>query len=194
MAEALTTRSKPRLTSAFQRLMSIHWWMALCYLALFLGGTFMARLDRAVFFRGSLYDVHKTIGVLTLVLLSWRILVLLQVWWKKYSKRMPKFTRKWWQNVALHSGLYVFMVAVPIAGFLLSNSYKANNVEFFGLVLPDLFPENKAMVEVGRSLHFWLAYTMLSLIILHTALQWKVVKANGRRFLGFLQTRTGRPR
>jgi cytochrome b561 len=167
--------------------MSIHWWMALCYLALFLGGTLMARLDRDVFLRGSLYDVHKSIGVLTLALLGWRIFVLLQVWWKKYSKRWPKTSPKWWQSVALHAGLYFFMVAVPVAGFLLSNSFKANNVTFFGLPVPDVFPENKGMVEIGRSLHFWLAYVFLCFIILHAMLQWKVVKANWRRFTGFMR-------
>ncbi len=167
--------------------MSIHWWMALCYLALFLGGAFMARLDRDVFLRGSLYDVHKSIGVLTLGLLGWRIIVLLQVWWKKYSKRWPKTIPKWWQSVALHAGLYVFMVAVPAAGFLLSNSFKANNVTFFGLPVPDVFPERKGMVEIGRSLHFWLAYVFLSFITLHAMLQWKVVKANWRRFTRFIR-------
>ncbi|MCT0247519.1 cytochrome b [Synechococcus sp. CS-205] len=187
MTGVLATASKPRLTSAFQRLMSIHWWMALCYLALFLGGTLMARLDRDVFLRGSLYDVHKSIGVLTLALLGWRIFVLLQVWWKKYSKRWPKTSPKWWQSVALHAGLYIFMVAVPVAGFLLSNSFKANNVTFFGLPVPDVFPENKGMVEIGRSLHFWLAYVFLCFIILHAMLQWKVVKANWRRFTGFMR-------
>ena len=154
MTEALTTTSKPRLTSAFQRLMSIHWWMALCYVALFLGGTFMARLDREVSFRGSFYDAHKMIGVLTLALLGWRILVLVQVWWRKYSKRWPELSGKWWKNVALHSGIYLLMVAVPMAGFLLSNSFKANNVIFLGLTLPDIFPQNKEMVEIGRSSAF----------------------------------------
>ena len=194
MTEALTTTSKPRLTSAFQRLMSIHWWMALCYAALFLGGTFMARLDREVSFRGSFYDVHKMIGVLTLALLGWRILVLVQVWWKKYSKRRPMLTVKWWKNVALHSSMYLLMVAVPMAGFLLSNSFKANNVMFLGLVLPDIFPQNKGMVEIGRNLHFWFAYTFLGLIIIHVTLQWKVVRANWRRFIKFIKNTSASPR
>ena len=81
----------------------------------------------------------------------------------------------------LHTLLYGFMVVVPLAGLLLSNSYKAGNVGFFGLVIPDLFPENKAMVELGRSLHFWLAYTFLAFIVLHTLAKWRVVQANLRR-------------
>jgi cytochrome b561 len=55
------------------------------------------------------------------------------------------------------------------------------NVAFFGLVNPDLFPENKALVELGRSLHFWLSYTFLAFIVLHTIAQWRVAQANLRR-------------
>jgi cytochrome b561 len=157
---------------------------------LFIGGTFMARLPRTPF-RNLLYDFHKSIGVLTMALLTWRILTLLQVVWKKYNKRAPKFSAAWLKDVALHTFLYVFMWAVPIAGFLLSNSFRANNVKFFGLALPDLFPQNDAMVEVGRSLHFWLAYTFLAFIILHMLAQWKVVIANWRRFVGFMKPRLG---
>lgn len=181
---------RPRLNSAFQRLMSVHWWMATCYLVLFTGGTVMAQLPRSPF-RNVLYDGHKSIGVLTMALLTWRILTLLQVVWKKYTRRVPKYSAQWIRNAALHSLLYLYMWAVPVAGFLLSNSYRANNVRFFGLPLPDIFPQNEAMVEVGRSLHFWLAYTFLAFIILHMLVQWKVVKANWRRFRGFMKTRRG---
>jgi cytochrome b561 len=186
MSELLTP-AKPRITSAFQRLMSVHWWMAAAYLILFIGGTIMSQLPREVSWRGMMYDFHKSIGVLSMALLTWRILILLQVWWKKYSKRWPKLTLGWWKNVILHTLLYLFMWVVPIAGFLLSNSFKPNNVAFFGLVLPDLFPQNKVMVEVGRSLHFWTAYTFLAFVVLHTIVQWKVVRANWRRFSKFMR-------
>jgi cytochrome b561 len=182
-----SSTSKPRLTSAFQRLMSVHWWMAAAYLILFVGGTIMSQLPREVSFRGVMYDFHKSIGVLSMALLTWRIFILIQVWWKKYSKRSPKLSPKWWQAFVLHTSLYLFMWAVPIAGFLLSNSFKAKNVSFFGLVLPDIFPQNKEMVEVGRGLHFWLAYTFLAFVILHTIAQWKVVRANWRRFVNFVK-------
>ncbi len=181
--------AKPRITSAFQRLMSVHWWMATAYFILFIGGTIMSQLSREVSFRGMMYDFHQSIGILSMALLTWRILVLIQVWWKKYSKRSPKLSAQWWQTFVLHTSLYLFMWAVPIAGFLLSNSFKANNVSFFGLVLPDLFPQNQAMVGVGRNLHFWLAYTFLAFVILHTIGQWKVVRANWRRLQKFVQKR-----
>jgi cytochrome b561 len=182
-----TNKSKPqrRLNSAFKQLMSLHWWMAVCYLILFIGGYIMADLPRGLTIRGFMYDFHKSIAVLTIGLLTWRILTLIKVWWKKYTKRSPKLTPQWWRNVALHTSLYIFMWAVPITGFFFSNSFRSNNVKFFGYVLPDIFPQNSAMVDIGRSYHFYFAYTFLAFIILHTILQGKVIRANFRRFLNF---------
>lgn len=179
--------SQSRRTSAFQRLMSVHWWMAGCYILLFMGGTLMSQVSDEFPGRSALYDIHKSIGVFSLALLSWRILILLQVWWRKYTKRWPKLTWNWWRTVALHTSLYGFMWAVPIAGFFLSNSYRANNVKFLGWVLPDIFPVDATRVALGRGLHFWLAYTFLAFILLHTIAQWKVIRANWRRFRQFLQ-------
>jgi cytochrome b561 len=187
MAEVsiVTVLVKPRLNSAFKRLMSVHWWMAGCYLVLFIGGATMARLPKDSL-RNSLYDFHKSIGVLVMALLTLRILTLIQVMWKKYTKKLPVFSPKWIRNFVLHGLMYVLMWLVPIAGFLLSNSFKANNVKFFGIVLPDIFPEDSSMISVGRSMHFWLGYTFLVLILLHAIVQWKVVKANWRRFKGWI--------
>jgi cytochrome b561 len=181
--------AKPRVNSAFKQLMSVHWIMSVAYLVLFVGGTFMAKLPRELFIRGPLYDFHKSVGVLTMALLTWRILILLQVGWKKYTKRLPKFTKEWYKSFTLHASLYVFMWLVPVSGFFFSNSFRSNNVKFLGIVLPDVFPQNSAMVEVGRSLHFWLAYTFLAFVILHILAQKKVVRANWRRLANFVQTK-----
>ncbi|OKH18087.1 cytochrome B [[Limnothrix rosea] IAM M-220] len=188
-SSASQKKTKHRLNSAFKHLMSVHWLMAAGYLILFMTGSFMARLPREFFIRSPLYDFHKSIGALVMAILTWRIIVLLQVWWKKYTKRLPKLSRKWWQKASLHALLYVFMWAVPVSGFFFSNSFKSNNVKLFGIVLPDLFPQNEALVDLGRNLHFWLAYTFLVFIILHTLDQRKVLRANWKRFLGFVKAK-----
>lgn len=141
----------------------------------------MARLPRDFVVRNPLYDFHKMFGVLTMALLTWRILTLLRVWWKKYTKRLPKYSPEWMRKFLLHTSLYLFMWAVPVSGFFFSNSFKSGNVRFLGITLPDLFPQNSALVELGRSLHFWLAYTFLSFIVLHAFEQKKVVKGFWRR-------------
>lgn len=184
--------SKPRINSAFKQLMSVHWWMAACYLILFTGGWFMSQLPREVPFRGSLYDFHKSIGVLTIGLLTWRILVLLQVWQRKYTKRFPKFTPAWIRVAALHTALYGLMWAAPVTGIYMSNSYKPNNVKFFGFVLPDVFPQNSAAADLGGNLHFWFTYTFLAFVLMHMLVQWKVVRANWRRLINFVDARFAR--
>jgi cytochrome b561 len=186
--------TKSRLNSAFKQLMSVHWWMAIVYFVLFATGTFMSQLERGVSFRRDLYDFHKSIGVLSMALLTWRILLLLQVWWKKYTKRLPKFSLPWLKTLALHISLYIFMWAVPVSGYLLSNSFRANNVKFFGFVLPDIFQQDSAMENLGRNLHFWLSYTFLVFVVLHTIEQRKVVRANWRRLRQFLRSKLDRTR
>ncbi|MGB3240528.1 MAG: cytochrome b/b6 domain-containing protein [Geitlerinemataceae cyanobacterium] len=187
MSTSPTTR--PRLNSAFKHLMSLHWVMSVGYLVLFTTGPVMARLPREVVIRNPLYDFHKSMGALVLGLLTWRILVLLRVWWRKYIKRMPKRTKKWYQAVALHTTLYVFMWVVPVTGFFFSNSFKSNNVHLFGILLPDLFPQNSELVNLGRNLHFWFSYTFLCVIILHMLVQRKVVRSLWRRFVGWTKVK-----
>jgi cytochrome b561 len=189
MAIATKSPTKSRINSAFKQLMSVHWWMATVYVVLFATGTFMSQLERGVSFRHSLFDFHKSMGVLSMALLTWRVLLLLRVWWKKYTKRFPRFSGVWLKTVALHISLYVFMWAVPVSGFLMSNSLRANNVKFFGFVLPDIFPPNSAMRDLGGSLHFWLSYIFLAFVMLHTIDQWKVIRANWRRFRQFLKSK-----
>ncbi len=180
----LVKAAKPRRkTSIFQQLMSIHWWMAACFLLLFILGIVMPRLSEEMPIREQVYAVHKSLGALVLGLLLVRIFVLLRVSWSKYSRRLPKLTPDWIKVFALHSALYVFMLAAPLSGFFLSNSYRSGNVPFFGLTLPDLFPVNRAVVELARSLHFWLVYAFLAASSLHLLQQWKVVRASWRRAL-----------
>jgi cytochrome b561 len=180
--------AKLRVQSVFQRLMSIHWAMALCYLILFVTGTTMFGLGED-HFPPMLLDFHNSIGILTIGLLTYRIFTLLQASWQKYTKRLPKFSPKWFSTVALHTNLYLFMWAVPVTGVFLANTYASESVRFFGLLLPDLFPANEALVPLASDLHFWFAYTFLAFILLHMAAQRKIVQANWRRFSNFVNHR-----
>lgn len=178
------TVAKPRRKkTAAQRLWFLHWLMAACYLLLFAGGAYMADLSRDVSYRGSLYDFHKTLGVIVMSLLLARIFVLLRVLQHKYRRRQPKRTREWFQTFALHSALYFFMLLVPLSGYFFSNS-AGRDVIVFGtdIMLPRLFVENQQLVDLGRSVHFWLSYTFLAFVILHSVDQRKYLRATLRRF------------
>jgi cytochrome b561 len=179
----------PRINSAFKQLRSIHWWMAWGYVVQFTVGWFMTHLPKEVSYRALFYDFHKSVGVLTVAILTWRILVLLRVWRRKYTERSPKFTIHWFQQFILHILLYGFMWAVPVTGFFLSNSFQSNGVRFFGITLPDIFAQNSAIVGLARSLHFWFAYIFLAFIVLHLVAQGKVVRSYQRQLWVWLRTR-----
>ena len=183
------TLTKPRLTSAFKQLWSLHWIMAACFLILYAGGAFMSRLKDDVSLKDYLFDFHKSIGVLVMALLIARIFVLLRMFWSKYSRRQPKLTVNWIRTFALHTTLYLFMLVVPISGFFYSNSGD-HDVAFFGLVLPRMFGVNQGRFEFAYSLHFWLAYTFLAFIVLHALDQHKFLWTTWRRFLGKSRTKS----
>lgn len=178
---AQATKPQFRLNSAFKQLWSMHWWMAGCYLLMFVGGVWMVRMPEDTALQNNAYTLHKSIGALTMALLTWRIFILQRVWWRKYTRRLPKLTGEWIRTFLLHTAIYVFMLAVPLSGFFLSNSYQSGNVPFFWLTLPDIFSENAAVVELARNLHFWIAYTFLGFILLHGIDQQKYLRSLWRR-------------
>jgi len=95
--------------------MSLHWVMSTVFSAVY--RVRFSRLDcQELFIR--YYDFHKSVAVLTMALLTWRILTLLQVWWKKYANA-GKEVAKMVQNVA-HREFVRFMWLVQFAGFFLS--------------------------------------------------------------------------
>lgn len=67
------TKPQPRANSAFKQLWSMHAVMATCYLLMFVGGFGMVKLPDNTPLQGNAYTLHKSIGVLTIGLLTWRI-------------------------------------------------------------------------------------------------------------------------
>jgi cytochrome b561 len=171
-----------RLNSVFKQLMSVHWWMAICFLFLLVNGIIMSELPREVSFRELMFATHKSVGVTVLLLLGWRVYLLLRVWGAKYRKHLPKLTRNWYFKTALHTILYLMMFVMPISGYWLSNAYRANNISLFGIPMPDIFPLDSALATQLSSVHSRASRIFAVLIIIHFICQHKVVKANWRRF------------
>ena len=115
-------------------------------------------------------------------LLLLRIFFLLQVFGRKYLKRQPKLKKQWIQVFTLHFLLYLFMLIVPLSGFLYSNS-GGHGVALFGIALPSLFQENQAFFPFARSIHFWLSYAFLTFILLHAWENYRSIHNFGKRFI-----------
>ncbi len=157
------------------------------FLILLASGQLMARLEGEVSFRDLLFAAHKSFGVLVILLLGWRVYLLVRVWGRKYRKHLPKLTGNWYFKTGLHTILYLMMFVVPISGYWLSNAYQSHNVSLFGLPMPDIFPVNGEIAPQASAVHARTSKAFAILIFVHIICQYKVVKANGRRFLMWLQ-------
>jgi cytochrome b561 len=183
------TTPKLRLNNVFKQLMSMHWWMAICYLLLFPSGIIMAKLEGKFSYRELLFAAHKSFGVLVLLLLGWRVYLLVRVWGRKYSKHLPELTGNWYFKTGLHTLLYLMMFVVPLSGYWLSNAYQANNISLFGLSMPDIFPVSSDAADRADVAHGTTSKVLAIFILIHSIAQWQVVRANWRRLSGWTLTK-----
>jgi cytochrome b561 len=177
---------KLRLNNVFKQLMSLHWWMAICYLLLFPSGIIMAKFGNKISDRELLFAAHKSFGVLVLLLLGWRVYLLVKVWGKKYSKHLPKLTANWYFKTGLHTLLYLMIFVVPLSGYWLSNAYQANNISLFIVPMPDLFPVSSDAADRAAFAHGATSKALAIFILIHSIAQWKVVNANWRRLSAWI--------
>lgn len=166
----------------------MHWVMATCFFLLYVTGVFIPRLPRNPILAWLIPLLHQSLGMLAMLLLIARTLLLLRLFGRQYSRRLPKVTPVWLQTFVLKSILYVFMLTTPISGFFLRN-LKGIDTTCFGILVPSFFAENKQFVELARSSHFWSSYLFLLFIILHVLAQWKVIRSYWRRIYSSLRSR-----
>jgi len=96
----------------------LHWVTAILFLALIPMGIYATMIPEDVWYRQGYYVVHKTLGFLVL------FLVILRLFWRKYAPATPlsRELKVWERKLAhgVHISLYLFMLAFPITGFIMS--------------------------------------------------------------------------
>lgn len=144
----------------------IHWLMALIILSLFGVGIFMAGLDNSVTYKFTLYDLHKSFGVLVILFFALRLIARLTTKvpeLPKGIKKMDKIMAK-----AAHIILYALMFLVPLSGVAMSQTL-GYPVKVFGFELPKIFATNKELGEIIRDSHEIIAYAIVGVVSLHVA-------------------------
>ncbi len=179
---------KIKQNNVFKRLMSLHWWMAICYLLLFLSGEMISKIQGKFSHHELLLAAHKSFGVLVLLLLGWRIYLLMRVWVRKYSNHLPKLTGNWYFKTCLYTVLYLMMFTVPLTGYWLSNTSHHNDISLFGLLMPDIFPVNRDVASKAKTAHNQTSEAFKIFLIIHLIAQRKSVRANWRRLSSWALT------
>ncbi len=155
----------------------LHWLMAVLIILMLAGGFLMGYTpDDNPKLAMFVYNWHKTIGILILVLTLIRIL------WRLSHKppALPDYIKGWEAGLAklVHLGLYVFMLAMPLVGWALvsTGKYPSFLMNLKSLRLPDLPFWNhldKAAKhdwhEFFEETHELLAFVAIALLVLHIA-------------------------
>jgi cytochrome b561 len=148
----------------------LHWATALLVVGGFVLAFVMVALPlRELLLKFTLYQVHKSIGLVVLLLVLARLL-LRTVRGRPASAPMPR-----WQARAAsvgHGALYVLLLAVPILGYCVASTASLRiPTKFLGLVaLPDPFGPDPALFAVLRPLHRGLAIALVALAAGHAAM------------------------
>jgi cytochrome b561 len=137
---------------------ALHWLMLLLIVGVYAAIEFREAFPRGSGPREALKTWHFMLG-LSVFGLVWLRLAARLVWAAPHSEgpALQQFAAK-----ATHFALYLFMIAMPIAGWLILSA-EGKPIPFFGLELPALVGENKQLAEgveevheIGGTIGYWL--------------------------------------
>ena len=112
-----------------------------------------------------LYNFHKSLGVLILVLMILRLINRLAVGAPiadpdiaQWQKALSSFT---------HTSLYILLLAMPVVGYIANSAYGATT-PFFGLFeLPMIVGKDEALATQLFTIHRWVGYLLIVLVLMH---------------------------
>jgi len=150
-------------------IVALHWLTAGWIAAVFALGLAAARADLDAARKFDLYQTHKALGWLTLILLAARLVA-------RAARGAPPDAPGWsratrWASRVVHAALYALMAAVPLIGWLrVSTAIVPIPVSLFGLAtIPDIAPLDGALSETLARAHAVAAWTLAALVAFHAA-------------------------
>ncbi len=172
---------------------ALHWATVALVFVMVPLGLYMAWRGNATNFdaiTARLYDLHKLLGILTLVVVISRLTYRL-----RNGAPPDEPTLAGWEKVASHAthwGLYGLLIAIPMLGWIGVSLYDARSV--FGLFsLPALAAKNTEASNFVFALHFYAAMLLVAMVAGHigAALYHHVIRRDGvlRRMLPGLKRR-----
>ena len=150
---------------------AFHWVMAaLIFIAIALG-IWARYLDRNSPFKGSLLFMHKSLGLTILVLIIARVMYRLIVGKPPYKQPLHRFNQI--GSTTAHAFLYGLMILMPVSGYIFSGAGN-HPLPFFGLFeWPNIVPTDKALAQLAGAFHYWGAWTICSVLVIHVlAVAW----------------------
>ena len=144
----------------------LHWLVAICVLTTAPVAITMTRLSEGLT-RDTLYNFHKSLGILILVLMILRLINRLAVGAPIHEPGIER----WQKTVSsvVHTLFYVLLVAMPIVGYIANSAYGAPT-PFFGLFdLPPIVDKNETLSTPLFTIHRLVGWLVIILVLIHVS-------------------------
>jgi len=142
---------------------AIHWLMALGIIGNGVLGLIMDEMPRGMS-KLNTFAIHKSIGLTLLALL------LLRLSWRLFDRRPRDEPMPGWQRLAAHAThgvLYLFMLAIPLSGWIY-NSAHGNPLQWFKWFnVPALMEKNEAISDLAEDAHELMFWMLLVVLVAH---------------------------
>ncbi|MCW8891010.1 MAG: cytochrome b [Sedimenticola sp.] len=143
----------------------IHWIMALLIIGLFALGLYMTGLDYYDPWYKTAPDIHRSLGVIMLLLLVFRLVWRLGNPVPAPVDNDPEILHKLAEWV--HRLLYLLLFFIALSGYLISTADGRGIDVFNWFTVPALVPSFENMEDLAGEVHFVLAVTLIAMASLH---------------------------
>jgi cytochrome b561 len=143
----------------------LHWFLAVCILAMLFIGVGMESTVRPTYL--TLVSVHKPLGIAILVLALIRLAVRLRSGAPALPPDLPPPMKL--GAYLSHYAFYALMIGMPLIGWAMLSAASYPVVMFGSVHLPPILPQSARLHTLLWNAHFWLAFALFALILLHVA-------------------------
>ena len=167
MPSIIATRGAHQVQARYSSLsISLHWGMLALLVAVYACMELREFYPKGSDLREGFKSWHFMLGLSVLMLVFVRVAARLL----RPAPAITPLQPDWqcWLARAVHLLLYVFMIGMPIAGWIILSA-SGKTIPFFGLSLPPLVGENKALAGQVKELHETVASVGYYLVGLHAA-------------------------
>lgn len=141
---------------------ALHWTTAVLVLFMIPVGFYIANADDV---SDTIYDLHKSVGMLILALVLFRLIYRLNHTPPPLPADMPLI-----EQLAAHAnhwGLYAMLIAQPIVGWIATSAYRAPIPFFWLFNLPPIWREDRAFSDRMYMIHGWIGIAITIFVLGH---------------------------
>ncbi|AXS39341.1 cytochrome b [Breoghania sp. L-A4] len=142
----------------------LHWLTAACVLSMIPAGLAMLRISGGPM-QNFLFDFHRSMGVVLFVITVVRLIHRINHRPAPLPAGMPMIQK--FAAHAVHTVLYVILLASPIVGWIGTSAFGAPIKVFWTVTLPPIVAKDKATADLFLGLHQYLGWIMTAAVLMH---------------------------